>query len=329
MTEQKTVSLNFEGVSRMKKIGQGCASGKIILMGEHSVVYGEPAIAFPFSGAEICATVRFQPYESWIESVIYNGPLADAPQTMNNVTSLLWQLVQQFAIQEPFYLKIESTVPPERGMGSSAAVAVAITRAFFDWLDLPATQDDVLYFVNQAEKVAHGNPSGIDAAAISGSEPILFQKGLAFESFSLNMDAFLVVADTGIKGQTRKAVKDVARLVEKSPAIAAKKLRQLGHWTKEAQQAILSNRPQLLGQCMTQAHHQLQNLGISNQHLDHLVETALVHGALGAKLTGGGRGGCMIALAADEVTGFQLQQHLLAAGAQNTWVQGLGVYAHV
>lgn len=313
----------------MKKIGQGCASGKIILMGEHSVVYGEPAIAFPFSGAEICATIRFQPQESWIESTIYEGPLTEAPQSMNNVTSLLWQLIQQFAIQESFYLKIESTVPAERGMGSSAAVAVAITRAFFDWLELAATQEDILYFVNQAEKIAHGNPSGIDAAAISGNEPILFQKGLAFEPFSLNMDAFLVVADTGIKGQTRKAVKDVAHLMEKTPGLAAEKIRSLGHWTKEAQQAILSNRPQVLGQCMTQAQKQLQSLGVSNQLLDHLVATALYHGALGAKLTGGGRGGCMLALAADEVTGFKLQQHLLAAGAQNTWVQGLGVYAHV
>lgn len=313
----------------MKSIGTGYASGKIILMGEHSVVYGEPAIAFPFSGTGIQATIRKNKLESWIESSFFHGPLSEAPTTMRNVTILLWYLVKHFKIPEPFYLKIESSIPAERGMGSSAAVAVAITRAVFDWMEEPATQENVLYFVNQAEAVAHGNPSGIDATTISGTEPIRYQKEIGFQTFQLNMDAFLVVADTGIKGQTRKAVRDIAKLRELRPRETAKQIKSLGRLTQQAQQAILKNQPHILGDCMNQAQGLLRLLGTSNRHLDHLIETALTHEALGAKLTGGGRGGCMIALAENETSGRQLQQTLLDAGARNTWIEGLGVYAHV
>ena len=313
----------------MKSIGTGYASGKIILMGEHSVVYGEPAIAFPFSGTGIQATIRKNKLESWIESSFFHGPLSEAPTTMRNVTILLWYLVKHFKIPEPFYLKIESSIPAERGMGSSAAVAVAITRAVFDWMEEPATQENVLYFVNQAEAVAHGNPSGIDATTISGTEPIRYQKEIGFQPFQLNMDAFLVVADTGIKGQTRKAVRYIAKLRELRPRETAKQIKSLGRLTQQAQQAILKNQPHILGDCMNQAQGLLRLLGTSNRHLDHLIETALTHEALGAKLTGGGRGGCMIALAENETSGRQLQQTLLDAGARNTWIEGLGVYAHV
>lgn len=313
----------------MKSIGTGYASGKIILMGEHSVVYGEPAIAFPFAGTGIQATIKGNKLESWIESSFFHGPLSAAPNTMRNVTVLLWYLVKHFKIPEPFYLKIESSIPAERGMGSSAAVAVAITRAVFDWMEEPATQENVLHFVNQAEAVAHGNPSGIDATTISGTEPILYQKGIGFQPFQLNMDAFLVVADTGVKGQTRKAVKDIAKLMELRPYETNQQMRTLGQLTTQAQQAVLQNKPRVLGDCMNQAQGLLRLLGASNRNLDHLIETALEHHALGAKLTGGGRGGCMIALAENETSGRQLQKTLLDAGARDTWIEGLGVYAHV
>ncbi len=89
----------------MKSIGYGLCQRENHLNGEHSVVYGEPAIAFPFSGTGIQATVRANKVESWIESSFFHGPLSEAPNTMRNVTVLLWYLVKHFKIPEPFYLK--------------------------------------------------------------------------------------------------------------------------------------------------------------------------------------------------------------------------------
>lgn len=313
----------------MKEIGHGWASGKIILLGEHAVVYGEPAIAFPFLGAQITATVTKAAAESTIDCLYYTGALRKAPETLKSVRALLQLLTDELQITEAFQLTITSSVPAERGMGSSAAVAVAITRSFLDWQQLPETQERVLYFVDQAEKIAHGNPSGIDAATISGKQAILFTKGQPFASFQLNLDAVLIVADTGVKGQTRLAVKDVAHLFEQDATAAAQKIQRLGAVTQAGYQAMLNNQPAVLGYNLTAAQTLLQALNVSSQKLDTLIKTALAKGALGAKLTGGGRGGCMIALADTPQQAVVIRAALEKAGAAAVWLQGLGEYAHV
>ena len=109
-------------------LGTGIATGKIILMGEHSVVYGEPAIAFPFAGAKVHVTITAS-LTNDLTSHYYHGPLEEAPSHLKNVKELLHRL-QQDHQTGPFSVSIVSTIPSERGMGSSAAVAVALTRAF-------------------------------------------------------------------------------------------------------------------------------------------------------------------------------------------------------
>ena len=106
----------------------------------------------------------------------------------------------------------------------------------------------------------------------------------------------MLVADTGIKGQTRTAVKSVAHLFETQKHQTSQAISRLGSLAKTAKEAILHNQLTQLGQAMTHAHETLRQLGVSNQNLDDLVSLALANGAFGAKLTGGGRGGCMIAL---------------------------------
>lgn len=312
----------------MKETGYGTASGKIILMGEHAVVYGEPAIAFPFSGTNITAAI-YPSTANTLDCLFYRGALDKAPASLKSVKALIHRFIKDFQIQRSFQLKIDSTIPAERGMGSSAAVAVAITRAFFDWLEIDATQKEILTYVEHAEKIAHANPSGIDAAAISGTSAILYQKGLALKPFDAKIDAFLVVADTGIKGQTRQAVKDVARLFEQDPKNVASLIEKIGQLTLTAQQALLENNPLVLGECMDQSQTALKALGVSHPALDDLIAEAKNAGALGAKLTGGGRGGCMIALAENHAAGKAIQQKLSDSGARAVWMQGLGVYANV
>lgn len=309
-----------------EKIGHGQASGKIILMGEHSVVYGEPAIAFPFQ--ETFISTKVEPNTLMIvECHYFSGKLSEVPPKLKSIQEVILQTLSVLH-QENTQLKITitSTIPAERGMGSSAAAAVSIVRALFDYFDVPCTQETLLNLVNRAEDIAHGNPSGIDAAATSGNESLFFIKGHPLETFPMNVsNAFLIVADTGIKGQTREAVRDVAHLFEQNKQAVSKHITELGHLTRLAKQAILADDVYALGKVMNQAQIQLKALTVSNEQLDQLVDVARKNGALGAKLTGGGRGGCMIALADSKKQAVKIAAAIKSTGAVATWIQSLGV----
>lgn len=293
-------------------------------MGEHSVVYGEPAIALPFYATQIVVTIE-PAKESLIDSSYFSGKLQEAPASLSNLQQLIKKLQDFFLDLAGVKITIESTIPPERGMGSSAAVAVALTRSYFDYKDVPLSDVQLLSFVNFSEKIAHGNPSGIDAAATSGTSPLYFIKGQTMDAFPLNLDAYLVVADTGIKGQTRAAVADVAKLMQTDETKYLKLTALLGVLTEEARNAIINNNALHLGKLMDRAHHCLQHLTVSNDTLDHLADTAITNGALGAKLTGGGRGGCLIALAEDRKAAEKIATALEQQGAVKVWIQKLGV----
>lgn len=310
----------------MKSSGEGNANGKIILMGEHSVVYGKPAIAFPFQPTHVTAEITDHIYDA-LRSDYFVGPLAKAPKSLENIKTLIHQLRHDFSTP-PVQITISSTIPAERGMGSSAAVAVAITRAFFDWQNLPLSHELLLTYVNYAEKISHGNPSGIDAAATAGDEPILFQKGAAFETFPINISGFLIVADTGVKGKTRQTVKAVAQRFEQDNKTTGHLINELGDLTLKAKKAILNNQAAYLGELMNAAQKNLAALQVSDQTLDNLIMVANQNGALGAKLTGGGKGGCMIALASDYSTAKKITTALTNQGAKATWIQELGVYQY-
>lgn len=303
--------------------GIGTATGKIILIGEHSVVYGEPAIAFPFHAAAVTATAE-QSEEMRLHCSYFSGQLAHAPKQLHNIKESIIQTLAFLNKEDSFSFTVTSTIPPERGMGSSAAVAVAVIRSIFDYYSYAYTEVELSSLVNKAEKIAHGNPSGIDAAATSGTQPILFVKGKALQHFPMNMtSAWLIVADTGIKGQTREAVKDVAHLFEMNKQEISDKIAALGQLTLESKQAILANNTKQLGNTMTAAQQLLTELTVSHPMIERLITAAKATGALGAKLTGGGRGGCVIALADSPDTANEIAKALKNEGAVNTWIQSL------
>lgn len=309
-----------------RKIGQGMSTGKIILMGEHAVVYGQPAIAFPFDETNVITTVE-KSTDLTINCHYFSGKLEQAPQKLASIKETILKVLEQLKQSDcSLAITITSTIPAERGMGSSAAVAVATIRALFNYFDYTYTKEELLTLVDYAEKIAHGNPSGIDAAATSDKYPIFFIKGQPLESFSMNLtDTFLIIADTGIKGQTREAVSDVATLLEKDTQPITKKIEELGQLTLLAKAAIEKNDAKKLGLQMNRAQEILKTLTVSNRQLDQLIETAIQHGALGAKLTGGGRGGCMLALTDSKERANHLSRELQQTGAVSTWIQPLGV----
>lgn len=303
----------------------GTANGKIILMGEHSVVYGEPAIAIPFPATHIQVTITPAEGPVQLNCVYYQGNLTSAPKHLENLRAVVESTVSELNQElNDFQLTIESTIPVERGMGSSAAVAIAMVRALFAYFSAPLTDDTLLTLANISETIAHGNPSGLDAAMTSGRHPLYYVKGEPFIPFPLSMPAYLIVADTGLKGQTKDAVASIAQLNTEKPEKTMGSIHELGNLTRQAKLAIETTNPVTLGLAMNAAHETLSSLGVSNEPLNHLVNTARANGALGAKLTGGGRGGCMIALAADKDTAACISDALLNAGAVNTWTHQLG-----
>ncbi|MFW5865357.1 MAG: mevalonate kinase, partial [Candidatus Izemoplasmataceae bacterium] len=138
------------------------------------------------------------------------------------------------------------------------------------------------------------NPSGIDALITMSNTPILFKKGTPFEAFPFTLKSYLVVGNTGVKGRTKEAVNHIAKTIDSS---ATKSLiEQLGICATDALAAINEGNIDKLGTLLTLAHQTLDALGVSHPLLNQMVEDSLSNGAIGAKMTGGGLGGCVIAL---------------------------------
>lgn len=306
--------------------GLGTAIGKIILIGEHSVVYGQPALAIPFQTTRIKTTIVRKNGPVLLDCFFYDGLFSQVPENLLGLSSLIKQLVASFNEElMDFSIRIESSIPPERGLGSSAAVAIATIRALYDYFDQELTRDDLLKWSSISEKIVHGNPSGLDAAIISGERALYYIKGGPFVPFDFKLDAYLILVDTGELGQTKAAVSGVRDLVESNPEYGQGLIKELGFLTNNAKEFIELNDIKELGETMTKAHYLLDKLGVSNGLLNRLVDIALDSGALGAKLTGGGRGGCIIALASDEDQAKFISDKLLSTGAKNTWISNMGV----
>ena len=303
-------------------IGQGSAHGKIILLGEHSVVYNKPSIAIPFPAAKVTARVEKALSATRIDCDFYHGLLDNMPELLESLKATIRVSLEYLKKQDNYlHITIDSDIPAERGMGSSAAVSVATTRGIFDYFKTPLSQEKLLEIVEVAETIAHGNPSGLDALMTSSESPCYFVKGQPFQKLALNLDTYLVVGDTGITGQTKEAVESIAEnLVGTEQYLVKTALDDLGLLADKGREFLESNQGFKLGIVMTRVHQILDILGVSSPELNHLVLTALKHQALGAKLTGGGRGGCMIALASNKESAETISLALKEAGAKQTWI---------
>jgi mevalonate kinase len=217
----------------------------------------------------------------------------------------------------PLHINISSTIPVAAGLGSGAAVSVALIRALAVHLAHPLTNDQVNEMVFEIEKLHHGTPSGIDNTVITYNKPVFFIKGRPIETFRVGRPFTIVIGDTGISALTKESVGDVRNLWQKKPDHFEDIFNKIGEIVLSARQSIENGNPDLLGPLMDQNHILLQKLTVSSPELDGLVQAARHAGALGAKLSGGGRGGNMIALA-EQASAESVARALLAAGATRT-----------
>lgn len=306
--------------------GVGRTVAKIILFGEHSVIYGYPAIAMPLRNLRMTARVTPTPGPSTLTSLGWSGRLDQAPGRFSSIVRAV-EATLAFLDRPDTRLSITtlSDFPAERGLGSSAAAAGAVIRAILDAFDAEADAEDLFELTQAAERVAHGHPSGLDATATSSATPIHFQSGQA-TPVQINLAAWIVVADSGVHGSTRETVGHVREQHERSPEITRPLLERLGEITRQAVADVRLGDVAGLGVKMNEAHALLGRLGVSDDHLDALTEAARAAGAVGAKLTGGGRGGCVIALADSAASAARIAQALGAAGATGTWVYAPHAY---
>lgn len=302
------------------KNATGESFAKIILLGEHAVVYGQPAIALPVKSIRLTASLTDGTDQS-IHSSFYTGSLQAAAHTdFAGIADLIAALLKHFnAVDAGFTLTIKSALPPERGMGSSAACATAVVRAFYAAFEQPLSRAQLLAWTATSEHAIHGNPSGLDAATTSAYRPQWFVKGQAPVPIQFPKNGTLVIADTGIAGQTKIAVGAVAKHLADDPDQTTASIEAIGQATVFAAKALAEDDLLALGTQMDHAQLALQALGVSNAALDQLIQTAKAHGALGAKLTGSGQGGCMIALAQNARDAQTIRQALTQAGATATW----------
>jgi mevalonate kinase len=299
------------------------APGKIILFGEHAVVYGRPALAVPVTQAH--AEVEITDSDS--AGIMIHAPGIDLHAELNTLPSdhPIASVIHNFIFLSrvsPFpnlRIKISSTIPVASGLGSGAAVTVALTRALSAHLNFPMNVEEINAFSYEIEKLHHGTPSGIDNTVVTYARPVYFIKGQPIATFKVGSPFTIVIGNTGISAPTKESVGDVRKLWEADKAKWEEVFDEIGKIAKEAREAIEIGKIKELGQLMNQNHTLLQKMTVSSPALDELVSVARQAGAWGAKLSGGGRGGNMIALVgpnqADTVA-----KSLMEAGAKKALV---------
>jgi mevalonate kinase len=262
-------------------MGRGYAPGKVILVGEHFVVHGTPAIALPLSGRGIEVNVTRRA-----------GPWRVPTSTAEHVRRLLLELGE-----EPGALSVSFTseLPIGAGLGGSAALAVALVRALDETHAL--TSEEVRARAHHLETLSHGNPSGVDDAVASYGCPVRYVRGGEPELLSHAPSPRLWVGLTAQRTSTLKAVDHVRRLAEARPIWFQELLDSALALADAAHSALLAADWATLGGQLSESHTLLQALEVSTPALDRLVDSALDAGAYGAKLTGGGLGGAAIAIA--------------------------------
>lgn len=308
------------------RITTASAPGKVILCGEHAVVYGQPAIALPLSDLRATATIDDAADatltivlpdlgETWREDDATEHPLA----VLARLT------LERLGMARPYRLRItlRSTIPIASGMGSGAALGAALVRALASHYGQTLPPAEVAALVHESERFYHGTPSGIDSTVVSHEQAIWFVRGdpaavpprqPLIEPIAIGRPIHLVIGDTGVRAPTHLTVGGVRERWRRDPQRYESLFAAIGAISHAARAWLAAGATAELGAALDRNQTLLEQIGVSSPVLERLIEAARSAGALGAKLSGGGGGGIMIAIV-DPAHRDAVKSALVAAGA--------------
>lgn len=301
------------------------APAKVILLGEHAVVYNQPAIAFPVPDVRARVAILANPpgkpghveitsRQVQLQTSLDVLPPEHAFQRLFTAFQRETGLKQLPAMQ----VTISSEIPVAAGMGSGAAVSVAMLKALGLFVGIKFSNAQLAAMAYEAEKAYHGNPSGIDNTVIACEKPVYFKKNEPITFLTLPSDFNLLIAYSGIPAQTIATVNAVRAKMEQSPVQTGAIIEQIGTLVRQARVYVEAGDVASLGRACTQNQSLLMQLGVSTPKLENLVNAAINAGALGAKLTGGGGGGNILALVNPEIQ-VKVMDALYQAGAERVF----------
>ncbi len=291
-----------DGLDNRPWAGQAC--GKVILLGEHAVVYGIPAIAV---GIDRGARARAAPIDDSFSRLHVRGwnisvdEREEETPPGHDLGKAFRALLNEVRADSPEFathsIEVEANLPPGGGLGCSAAVGVAIARA----IDPGASQDAVQRRAMAWERVFHGNPSGVDAAVAARGGCVFFKRGEALERVFARGALHLCIGSSGCASSTKTMVDAVAAMRARCPEVVTRAFDGIGALVDDARAAIEQGDRFALGRLMDLNQLLLGRLFVSTPEIERMCALARGAGAFGAKLTGAGGGGSVVALVSSEL----------------------------
>ncbi|MBX3247930.1 MAG: mevalonate kinase [Myxococcales bacterium] len=282
--------------------------GKVILLGEHGVVYGHPALA---AGLGVGVHARAVASDVDVIEARPWGVFARVDDDDEPLAKGYAAILEGYPSTRPrLRVEVDVELPGGAGLGCSAALGVAVTGAIDEALGIERSATERGEYSLRWERVFHGNPSGVDNAMAAAGGIALFRKGHPLEPVRARRPLPLVIAHSGESSSTKEVVAMVARQHEKEPARVGEVFEGIASLVRNARLAVEAGDLAALGQLMDMNHALLSALMLSTEQLEALCRAAREAGALGAKLTGAGAGGCMIALAASRAQAEAIRARL-------------------
>lgn len=300
----------------------GLAPAKAILIGEHFVVGGATAIA-----------IAIDLYAKAIASLAPRGSISISAQGLGALElgagamgasgseagpfgpliSMTRAFLERYGIEEGVDIRLSSEIPLSAGLGSSAAIAVSILAALSSLFGIRLGREEMFDLAFVSERILHGSPSGIDHATSIYGGAIAYSPSSGFRRIPVAEEISLVIGDTRKRRSTREQVLKVQDFLKRNREIAREAFERIREISECAISCLERGDMEGLGELMNENQALLSMVGASSEELDRLIEASLKAGAFGAKLTGAGGGGCMIAIGPPEAFGA-IEESIRRAG---------------